>query len=74
MATLDQTLAAVQAEGTKIDSIIAYNNGLKQQIADLIAQQGQLTPEMQMKLDEIFDTANASAAKIDAAITAGTGG
>lgn len=71
MRTLDETLAAVTAEDTKVDSIIVLVNGLKQQLADALAGTT-LPPAIQAKVDAIFDTATASAGKIDAAITANT--
>lgn len=69
--TLDETLAAVTAESAKDDSIIALLAGLKQQLADALAN-ANLSPENQAKVDAIFDQATANAAKIDTAITANT--
>lgn len=69
--TLDETLAAVTAESTKTDSIIALLSGIEQQLKDALAGTT-LTPETQAKVDAIFDAATASSAKIDAAIAAGT--
>lgn len=71
MATLDETLAAVTAEDTKVDSIIALVAGLKQQLADALAGTT-LPPATQAKIDAIFSQATASAGKIDTAITANT--
>lgn len=71
MATLDETLAAVTAEDTKVDSIIALVDGLKKQLADALAGVT-LPPDTQAKVDAIFAQANASAGKIDTAITANT--
>jgi Mg/Co/Ni transporter MgtE len=71
MATLDETLAAVTAEDTKVDSIIALVDGLKKQLADALAGTT-LPPETQAKVDAIFQQATASAGKIDTAITANT--
>lgn len=70
MATLDETLAAVTAEGTKVDSIIALLTGIKAQLDAVLA--GGLTPDVQAKVDAIFAQATTNAAKIDAAITANT--
>lgn len=71
MATLDETLAAVTAEDTKVDSIIALVGGLKQQLADALS--GVTLPAAtQAKVDAIFAQATASAGKIDTAITANT--
>lgn len=71
MASLDETLAAVSAEDTKIDSIIAYNTGLKKQLDDVLSG-ANLPPGVQAKVDAIFNQANASAGKIDTAIAANT--
>jgi len=70
MATLDETLAAVTAEDTKVDSIIALLTGIKAQLDAVLA--GGLTPEVQAKVDAIFAQATGSAAKIDTAIAANT--
>lgn len=71
MATLDETLAAVTAEDTKVDSIIALVAGLKQQLADALSGTT-LPPATQAKVDQIFAQATASAGKIDTAISANT--
>ena len=67
MATLDETLAAVQAETTVDDSIIALLEGLAAQI-----KAGGLTAADQAKVDAIFSAANANSAKVAAAVTANT--
>lgn len=59
--TLDETLAAVQAEGTQDDSVIAFIEGLKAQI-------GLLSPADQAKVDAVFDQAIANAGKLAGAI------
>lgn len=71
MATLDETLAAVTAEDSKVDSIIALVDGLKKQLADALAGTT-LPPAVQAKVDAVFAQATASAGKIDTAITANT--
>jgi len=67
MASLDETLAAVTAESTVDDSIIALLQGLAAQIAA-----GGLSPADQAKVDAIFSQATANAAKVSAAVTANT--
>lgn len=67
MASLDETLAAVNAESTVDDSIIALLQGLAAQIAA-----GGLSPADQAKVDQIFASAQANAAKVSAAVTANT--
>ncbi len=71
MASLDETLAAVTAEDTKVDSIIALLAGLKAQLADVLSGTV-IPPAVQTKIDAMFATATAGAAKIDTAITANT--
>ena len=67
MASLDETLAAVQQESTVDDSIIALLNGLAAQIAA-----GGLSAADQAKVDAIFKAAQDNAAKVSAAVTANT--
>ena len=70
MASLDETLAAVQQESTVDDSIIALLTGLKAQLDAAIA--GGLTPAAQAKVDAIFAAAQANSAKVSDAVTANT--
>ncbi len=70
MASLDETLAAVQAESTVDDSIIALLAGLKAQLDAVLA--GGLTPEAQAKVDAIFAQATANSVKVSDAVTANT--
>lgn len=67
MATLDETLAAVNAESTVDDSIVALLQGLEAQI-----KAGGLSAADQAKVDAIFSQAQSNSAKISAAVTAGT--
>ncbi len=67
--TLQEVLDAVAAEDTKIDGIIALVGGLKQQLADALSGTT-LPPDVQAKVDALFDKATASAGKIDAALSA----
>jgi len=70
MATLDEILEVVTATSGTADSIVVLITGLKQQVADLIAQIGTLPPEFQAKVDAIFDAAIANKAKLDTAVNA----
>lgn len=70
MATLDETLAAVQKEGTVDDSIIALLTGIKAQLDAILA--GALPPDVQTKVDAIFSAATANVDKVSAAVTANT--
>jgi hypothetical protein len=71
MASLDETLAEVTAEDTKVDSLIALFAGLEAQLKDVLSGTV-IPPAVQTKIDAIFAQATASAGKIDAAITANT--
>lgn len=67
--TVDETLAVVTAEDTRIDSVIAYAAGLKQQLADALSGVT-IPPAVQTKINQIFDLSSASAAKVDVALNA----
>lgn len=66
MPTLDETLAKVTEQGDRLDSLLAFVSGLKKQLEEALA--GQLTPEMQAKIDAIFTEAEENRAKIDEAL------
>ena len=68
--TVDEVLAAVRAADAGADSIIALVAQLKQQVTDLLATQGQISPAVQAGLNTIFDVSTAEAAKLAAAIPA----
>lgn len=70
MATLDEVLATVTEEDTKIDSLITLVQGLKAQLDDVLA--GELTPEQQAKVDAIFDAVTDNPQRIQDAIDANT--
>jgi len=70
MATLDQVLTDVTDESTRLDSISALIDGLKQQVADALAGTT-LPPATQAKVDAIFAAAETNKAKIDKALNAG---
>ena len=69
MASLDETLAAVTAEKTADDSIVALLAGIKAQLAAALAN-ATLSPADQAKVDAIFAAATASASEINTAIAA----
>jgi hypothetical protein len=69
MASLDETLAAVTAEKTAVDSIVALLAGIKAQLAVALAN-ATLSPADQAKVDAIFAAATANASEITAAIAA----
>lgn len=66
MPTLDETLAKVTEQGDRLDSLLAFVSGLKKQLEEALA--GQMTPEMQAKIDAIFTEAEENRAKIDEAL------
>lgn len=73
MHTLEETLAAVQAERGSGASIIALLAGIKKQLDAALS--GGLTPSQQMRVDAIFNEATAAKKEIDDAVKAeGTGG
>lgn len=72
MATLDEVLAEVTAQTNKLDSIDALLDGLRQQVADLLAAQGGIPEALQQKIDEVFTAAQGVTQKIDAAIAENT--
>lgn len=71
MATLDQVLADITEENTRLDSIAALIGGLRQQLADALSG-ANLPPEVQAKVDAIFTAAEANKGKIDDALNANT--
>ena len=71
MHTLEDTLAAVQAETTSENSLIALCTGIKKQLDDALG--GALTPSQQMRVDAIFNAITANKSAVDAAVTANTG-
>ena len=68
---LDETLAEVTAQTTKIDSIDALMDGLRQQIIDLTAA-AEAPQEVLDAINAVFAAAQANTAKIDAAIAENT--
>jgi hypothetical protein len=71
MATLEQILADVTDESTRIDSLVALLNGIEQQLKDLLT--GVVIPsQVQAKIDALFDGVEANKAKVQAAIDANT--
>ncbi len=65
--TPDEALAAVTAEDTRVDSLIALFATTKQQLADALSGVT-IPPAVQAKINSIFDLSAASATKIDTAL------
>jgi hypothetical protein len=77
MATLDEVLAGVTEENTKVDSLLALLAGIKQQLDDALASPGAgtiLPPDVQAKVDAIFAAVTDAKTKVQAAIDANTTG
>jgi hypothetical protein len=70
MPTLDEVLADVADEKTKIDSLTTLVAGIKKQLDDILA--GQLPPEVQAKVDAVFAGVEANKAEVQASIDANT--
>lgn len=67
--TIDETLAAATAASTRTDSVIAYAAGLKTQLDAALANVS-IPPDVQAKINQIFDLDTADAVKVDAALNA----
>ena len=73
MATLDEILANVTAQATRIDSLNTLMDGIRQQLADALS--GAVIPaDVQRKIDAVFAAAQVNAAKIEEAIRENTPG
>lgn len=70
MATLDEVLADVTDESTKIDSLSTLVAGIKAQLDAALS--GQIDPTTQAKVDAIFAGVEANKAKVQAALDANT--
>jgi hypothetical protein len=71
MASLDDVLTDVTAEGTQIDSLSTLTAGLAQQLKDALA--GTTLPaSVQAKVDAVFAGVEANKGKVIAAINANT--
>lgn len=73
MADLDQVLADVQSESTLIAGISAFVSGLKQQLADALANTS-LPPDVQAKIDAVFAGVEANKSSLAAALATDTSG
>jgi DNA polymerase III gamma/tau subunit len=69
MATLQQILDATREQKTVVDSVVAFINGLKQQIADGVTG---LTAEQQSQIDDIFASLSSNTQQAADAIVANT--
>jgi hypothetical protein len=70
--TIDDLVAEVAVQTTKVDSFISFVAGLKQQLADALANAGGLTPEQQAAVDGVFATVQSNDQKITDAMAANT--
>ncbi len=70
MASLDEVIDDVTAEGTQIDGLTTLTAGIKAQLDAALA--GALTPAQQAKIDAIFAGVEANKQKVVDAINANT--
>lgn len=70
MSTLDDLLGAVEAQRTKIDSLIALAGSLHEAV--LAAMGETITPSQKMRIDAVFKMVQDESSAIDAAMTANT--
>lgn len=67
---LEALLGAVEAQQTKIDSLITLTDGLRKQVLDAMGET--ITPSQKMRIDQVFDAVSANSSDIDAALKANT--
>lgn len=72
MASIQDVIDAVTKETTDVDGLGTFVAGLKQQLADALAQVGVLTPEQQAAIDQVFASVTANDQKIVDAMAANT--
>lgn len=70
MATLDEVLSEITDESTRLDSIQALIDGIKQQLADALSGTT-LPPATQAKVDQVFAGLTTNKGKIDKALNTG---
>ena len=68
-ATSDKIFAAVTAQTTEIDSVIALVNGLEAKVTEALKSEN-ISPESQKALDDSFDVITNNTAKLQAALLA----
>ena len=69
--TLDDVLADVTDLGTREDGLVVIVNGLKSQVATLLAEGG-VPPDVQAKVDAVFSAIEQRKTAVQAAIDANT--
>ena len=67
---IDDLLGAVQAQRTRIDSLVALTQGLHDKV--LAAMGDTITPSQAMRIKQVFDLVSENTAAVDAAIIANT--
>jgi hypothetical protein len=68
MYSLDETIAEVQEQGTQVEGLVTLNTSLRQQLADALSG-ATLPPDVQAKVDAVFEGVSANTAKIMSALT-----
>jgi len=67
MATIDEILVEVTDESSRLDSIQALIDGIRQELEDALAGTT-LPPEVQAKMDDVFAVLGDNKAKISKAL------
>lgn len=67
---IDEVLSDVADESTQIDSLSALTSGLKSELDKILA--GALPPDVQAKVNSLFDAVEANKAKVVTSINANT--
>lgn len=70
MSKLDDLLGAVEAQQTKIDSLIALTDGLHKAVLEAMGDT--ITPSQAMRIAQVFDAVKTNSDEIDAALVANT--
>lgn len=70
MSKLEDLLSAVEAQQTKIDSLIALTDGLHKQVLEAMGET--ITPSQAIRINQVFESVIANSVDIENALTANT--
>lgn len=70
MSKLEDLLSAVEAQQTKIDSLIVLTDGLYKRVLEAMGET--ITPSQKMRIAQVFEEVIANSADIDTALKANT--